>query len=118
MNIFRHRNTRGFFLLYENELLLKILMKLRIHYLPSATWLFRPHPPPSDSAPRSTSCQQPRPRPSRWSRRRRRRTARRHEDRLEPVGGVDGGSNPALHAVSCQEEAGRLEKLEPEHRPR
>lgn len=73
LKILRHRYTRtGFFLHYENELILKIIMKN--HYLPWGTWLFRPHPPPPDSAPRSTSCQQPRPRPSWWSRRRWRRT--------------------------------------------
>lgn len=49
---------------------------------------------------------------------RERQAARRHEDRPEPFGGVDGGSNPTLHTVSCQEEAGHEEKLQTEHRPR
>lgn len=56
MKILRHRNTRtGFFLHYENDLLLKVLMKLRISTYLQAPGSFDPAhllltPPPGPPA--------------------------------------------------------------------
>lgn len=113
--------------LHSYSYIFNTFMKLWINlnqYSPSGTRPFRLRPSRSGSAPRSTSCQKPRPRPAHhgvpgagggahlcWGR----QAANSHEDRVAQVWGVDGGSNPALHAVSCQEEGSiTAKKLEPE----
>lgn len=92
----------------------------------TGTWLFRPHPPRPDSAPRSTRCQQPRPRPSWWSRRRRRRTPFLRTSGCQVTRGLGGAwrksgrqfkSRPLRSLMPGGGGTHHWENLEPEHRP-